>query len=265
MRKGVSVVVPLNNINYITNVLDNIARQTYYPQEVIIVINGINLVSQKLEFEQNRNTIFKVFLLDKSSASAARNLGMQKATFKYIALMDCDDYWFPNKIRDQIELIERLDDEVILISRAYQFSKIGLELRPKFKFTGPLLISKLYKWRFNRSEIFLPTPSWFFSRQIAEKVSFDENLSNREDIKFLIDAEQVGIKILQMDSALVWVNHDLNRALSRETLHSYFTWVKHLNSYSNRQMINFALGIGLRNLIISYVFKVYRSVKVHLK
>jgi glycosyltransferase involved in cell wall biosynthesis len=93
-----SVIIPLyNKENYIENTLKSVLEQTFTDFEIIIVNddstdNSLEIVKR---FDDSRITIIEQ---QNAGVSATRNLGIEKASGKLIALLDADDYWFPNHL-----------------------------------------------------------------------------------------------------------------------------------------------------------------------
>lgn len=97
-----------NSSKTIWNSLDSIKRQTMLPYEVIIVDDGstddsANIVSDFM----NKNPSLNIKLVKKENGgvSTARNVGIKLAIGNWIALLDSDDEWLPNKLERQIEIL----------------------------------------------------------------------------------------------------------------------------------------------------------------
>lgn len=93
-----SVIIPLyNKENYIGNTLRCVLDQTFTDFEVIIVNDGSSDNGPEVakQFDDKRIQIVEQA---NKGVSAARNLGIEKASGKLIALLDADDYWFPNHL-----------------------------------------------------------------------------------------------------------------------------------------------------------------------
>ncbi|MDM1454777.1 glycosyltransferase family 2 protein [Myroides odoratimimus] len=107
----ISVVIPLYNKEvYIKNTIENVLNQSYQDFEIIVVNdgssdNGPNIVK---EFNDSR-----VKLIDKinGGVSSARNLGISKAKYDYIAFLDADDKWLPNHLDEISKLIFKYKDK----------------------------------------------------------------------------------------------------------------------------------------------------------
>lgn len=95
-----SVVIPLyNKENQVKRTLESVLRQNFKDFEVIIVDDGSTDASFSVvkNFSDQR---IKVYQQKNSGASSARNLGIEKASSKYIALIDADDIWYSNHLKE---------------------------------------------------------------------------------------------------------------------------------------------------------------------
>ena len=79
--------------------------QKYNNWEVIFWDNQSTDSSSKI-FKKYKDSRFKYFLAEKHTKFLyeARNQALQKAQGDYIALLDVDDWWLPNKLSEQIPL-----------------------------------------------------------------------------------------------------------------------------------------------------------------
>lgn len=105
----VSIITPTyNSSNYISQTIDSVLNQTYQNWEMIIIDDcssdeTFSIIS-KFASEDSR---IKVFKLDENSgAGVARNLAIQQASGNYIAFLDADDLWKPEKLEKQIGFMQ---------------------------------------------------------------------------------------------------------------------------------------------------------------
>ena len=91
----VSIIVPVYNVEkYIDKCLESLVNQTLEDIEIIIVNDGSTDSSKEKCIFYANEYLFKVRYFEKENGglSDARNFGIQKATGKYIAFLDSDDY-----------------------------------------------------------------------------------------------------------------------------------------------------------------------------
>ena len=113
----VSALVPAYNAEaFIGDTLDSIINQTYTNIEVLVVDDGSqDRTAEIVESIAQKDS--RVTLLRQSNAgvAAARNLAIQKSTGDYIAPIDADDIWYPQKLEKQMQCMLTADPSVELI------------------------------------------------------------------------------------------------------------------------------------------------------
>ena len=98
----VSVVIPtLNRRDLLKRALSSVLMQTVEPDEVIVIDNGSSDQTDIMLSRLFPNV--KYFVEKKNGVSAARNKGIKLAQSNWIALLDSDDTWTPNKIEKQLQ------------------------------------------------------------------------------------------------------------------------------------------------------------------
>ncbi|HHQ4611733.1 TPA: glycosyltransferase family 2 protein, partial [Aeromonas veronii] len=142
----VSVVIPLYNAeNYIEETLLSIADQTYSNYEVIVVDNAstdssldiVNKVAKKF------NNMTVITCSSNSGGPAKpRNLGIQAANGKYVAFLDSDDVWYPDKLVKQVDLMNGSNFDFVG-SRMTAVDDTGNILTSKLSFLDDLLGAKV--------------------------------------------------------------------------------------------------------------------------
>ena len=109
----VSVVIPtFNREGFIEQCVVSALQQSKKPDEVIVVDDGSSDktwdVLRTLGFsdsKEEKNSLLYIFQRNKG-VSAARNLGIKAAKFRYIAFLDSDDLWLERKLEKQISSLE---------------------------------------------------------------------------------------------------------------------------------------------------------------
>ena len=109
----VSVVIPtFNREGFIEQCVVSALQQSKKPDEVIVVDDGSSDktwdVLRTLGFsdsKEEKNSLRYIFQRNKG-VSAARNLGIKAAKYRYIAFLDSDDLWLEKKLEKQISSLE---------------------------------------------------------------------------------------------------------------------------------------------------------------
>lgn len=111
----VSIITPLYNAeDYILSTIESIQSQTYTHWEHIIVNDGSTDSSlQIVEKEAQKDTRIKVVMLSRNSGAAeSRNKATALATGDYIAFLDADDLWHPEKLQKQLQYMQEKEAAV---------------------------------------------------------------------------------------------------------------------------------------------------------
>lgn len=103
---SISVVIPTyNRKESVCGAIDSVLAQSYPPAEIVVVNDGST--DGTVEYLQDRYG-GKIRLVSQANqgASTARNYGVRVATSKWVAFLDSDDLWHPDKLRFQAELVK---------------------------------------------------------------------------------------------------------------------------------------------------------------
>lgn len=118
MNKKASVIIPVYNAEkYIGQTLQSVLNQTYKNLEVIIVDDESpdNSIKVCQQFTDSRITIIHQ---KNRGLAGARNTGIRHAQSEYIAFIDADDIWLPEKLEKHIIHLENYPDVGVSFSRS---------------------------------------------------------------------------------------------------------------------------------------------------
>lgn len=102
MNPKISVIIPNYNYSgYLKEAIDSVLAQTYENIEIIIVDDGSTDNSREV-IESYGDKVIAVFQQNQGVA-AARNNGFAHSSGEYVAFLDADDVWIPEKIAWQVE------------------------------------------------------------------------------------------------------------------------------------------------------------------
>lgn len=107
---AVSVIMPAYNAEcYIEAAVRSVMAQTYQDWELIVIDDGSRdstvEIAERLAREDNRITVLRNEV--NMGVSKTRNRGLDLAQGTYVALLDSDDVWHPEKLKTQIDCIKR--------------------------------------------------------------------------------------------------------------------------------------------------------------
>lgn len=112
LKSLVSIIMPsYNSAKFIPTTIESVLNQAYQNWEMIIVDDTSSDSSNDIidDFIQRDNRI-KLIKLDKNSGPAiARNRAIEEAKGRYIAFLDSDDLWTPDKLSKQISFMQKHD------------------------------------------------------------------------------------------------------------------------------------------------------------
>ncbi len=102
----ISAVIPAyNSEKYILDAIDSIKNQTRAVDEIIVIDDGSIDNTQQLIQTKTENIIYKK--QENQGPSAARNSGIKMASGDWIAFLDADDQWTPDKIEKQCAVLNK--------------------------------------------------------------------------------------------------------------------------------------------------------------
>ncbi len=180
---AVSVIVPVfDGEKTIERALTSILAQTFTDFEIIVVDDGsadltVEAVSRRygeqvrlIEHGKNRG------------AAAARNTGIAAARGRWIAFLDCDDTWRPEKLARQLEMLEKAGSSAKACATGFQLHKNGREITFKTKSSPE---------QFRREILFgctiSPGSTLLVDRSVFDDIGiFDEQFRRLEDWDWLL-------------------------------------------------------------------------------
>jgi teichuronic acid biosynthesis glycosyltransferase TuaG len=106
----VSIIMPAYNCaNYIGTTIESVQNQTYNNWEIILVDDcSTDDTEQKVKLYMEKDKRITYYKLEVNSGAAiARNKAIDLAKGKYMAFLDSDDVWFPDKLTKQIKFMRK--------------------------------------------------------------------------------------------------------------------------------------------------------------
>lgn len=225
LNPTVSVIIPFYNRESLTLLsIKSVLEQTYKDFEIILVNDGSNEpISLITDINNPKITLYHQ---SNKGPAAARNLGLQHARGKYIAFLDSDDIFMPEKLKLQVELFDR-NPNIWLTHTSYKrINETGKDLGiiNSGTFTG-----KVFPGILNFCPI--ATPTVMISRKVIDNsIFYDENFKIAEDIifysKITKESEIIGLDIPLSSILITDDSHASNSIAQVEGLKNIFIFLE---------------------------------------
>lgn len=125
MNETVSIIVPVYNAEkYIVETIEHVAAQTYTDWELLLVVDGCKDASARVirEYQQSHGE-GRLRILEREEnlgAAKARNKGLEASEGRYIAYVDADDLWQPEKLARQLRYMK--EKQAAFVFTGYEFA-----------------------------------------------------------------------------------------------------------------------------------------------
>lgn len=181
-----SVLVPIfNAADTLPFALASLQAQTYHEWECVLVDDGSTDNPDRVVKTVGDRRIRYVPLDRNRGRGYARQRALELARGKYVAFLDADDWYYPNKLQLQIGLLESQPD-LALVSTGMAISNINCALRGVRNADVSGVGTHLAMTSL-RMPSFAFAPS-MIAAQLAKETAFDTSFPISEDVDFLVRA-----------------------------------------------------------------------------
>ena len=123
-KEKISIVVPVYNAaDYILQTIAMVKRQTYENWELLLVedcsTDGTRKLLQDFAAENKDARIRVIFKEKNEGAAKARNTGVLQVSGAYLAFLDADDIWLPEKLGRELRFLQ--ENQAAFVFTAYEF------------------------------------------------------------------------------------------------------------------------------------------------
>ena len=130
----VSVIIPyFKKRNFIKETIVSVINQSYVNFEILIIYDDTNLNDFEFlqEISKLDNRIQIINNNGRLGAGPSRNKGIESSNGKYIAFIDADDTWAPDKLKDQISFMKKNNYQISHTSYFIVSEKKKLSVKEK--------------------------------------------------------------------------------------------------------------------------------------
>lgn len=211
----VSVIMNcLNCLKYLEEAIDSVYAQTYKNWEIIFWDNAST--DNSAEIAKKYDDKLRYFSGDKTvPLGHARNFAIEKTRGDYIAFLDCDDIWLPDKLEKQIDIFDAKQDVMLVYSNCYVVDSDGDIIRTAFESQKPVrgyIFNELLS-----SYNFIPLLTAVIKKEVLNEIGLfgnDYKIASDYDL-FLRIAHKYPVDYVERSLAKYRV-HDSNLSINRD-------------------------------------------------
>ncbi|WP_028118043.1 glycosyltransferase family 2 protein [Ferrimonas senticii] len=200
MNIGISVVIPSYNcLKYLPDALESVWQQSCPADEVWVIDDGSNDGTlEYLQQQQLLHPMLQVLRLEQVGVANARNAAMALCQHDYVAFLDADDRWLPDKLLEQRQLLRRHRDCILLFGNYLHVGEDGnaicdcFDFWPRFRQRAMQLHQPLDKATVLMENV-IGTSTVVIQRQLALALGgFDNRLGSASDWDLWLKLAAVG-------------------------------------------------------------------------
>lgn len=250
----VSIIIPSYNSAHflhaaINSVLVNSLMPEYY--EIIIIDDGStdNIIDVLRQYNQHEN--INLVSQQNKGLSSARNTGLNLAKGLYVVFLDADDIIMPEKLRLQVDFLEKNKNVDVVYSKSVFFNDLDLseEINTNFPVNeGDILNNLLY------GNFIHVNSAMSRKKSIVEAGGFDENFRELEDWDLWLRLSLLGAKF----------GH-INLTLSKVRLHEHSMTANQvkMNKAMIQTLLNFKTILLKSPKKNKYIFNLYKALPLY--
>ncbi|MCF7892308.1 MAG: glycosyltransferase [Candidatus Omnitrophica bacterium] len=272
----VSVIIPTyNRAGTLPRAIESVLNQTHRYLELIVVDDSSNDETSRVVSRIADERIKYIQFSKNKGVAASRNAGIKESCGDYIAFLDSDDQWLPDKIKLSLEVFK--NDNSSNIGLVYTNGWKFENGKKESVFKAPKLSCNVYGNKQRDKNIFptkvvSPWPSfWMLPKDVVYKVGFfDEKMRNWEDVDFFVRVAK-NFDIYFINSFLS-IKYHQNQSLGKLTVRAMrckeHFWEKHIKwlSDDNWSVYRFTwrmgkdwLALGNKKLARKYFWKTLKE------
>jgi len=202
----VSVIMPVFNAGqFIAEAVDSVIKQTFNRWELIIVNDGstddTRSIAEKYVAADAR---IKLITQENKKLSAARNTGITAAKGEWIAFLDADDFWVPEKLEKQLAATEKHPAAGVIFSDGFVFYNNDVKTAQHYgTVVGYFAPADIYKLEYRGN--YIPVLSVLVKKKELDTVGpQDEKLRACEDWDYWLRLALQGVSFYGMEEKLFY-------------------------------------------------------------
>lgn len=249
MRKPlITVVIPtFNRAHSIKPTLQSLIAQTFNDFECIVVDDGSNDVEAlEIVVQSLNDSRFQVLRRINGGGGAARNTGIEAACGDWIAFLDSDDFFLPEKLAVYKASFSECNEKTILYSQNFVDRGVGKKwVRPYRQIRHG---EDVGEYMFNEN-CFIQTSTIMARAAFIKEVRFDPSLRKGQDLDLCIRLAAAGAEFRMITPPQsIWVDRSEQGRTSRHSgYEAPLAWLDRTSHLMSHKAV-----IGYRSTILAY-------------
>ncbi len=202
MKSVVTIVLPAYNASeYLAETLNSVLSQTFQDFELLVIDDGStdNTTDIVGDFCQ-RDSRIRLISQKNQGVSVARNTGIKMAQGEFIAFIDSDDLWLPNKLAKHVQHLGANPNLGLSFARVEFMSFDGKSTR---NYSNPRLVNITAKDLYEENAAVTPSNAVIRRTALQQVGGFDGELSGAADAELFLRVKCHGWQVEGINEVLV--------------------------------------------------------------
>lgn len=236
----VSVVMPVYNAAaYLEHAAASVLAQTHHEVELVAVDDGSTDESGRLlDRLATRDARVRVFHVENGGPSAARNVALGAIVGDYVAFLDADDWFLPDKLERQLEALASHPDADLVYSDHQEYDSASDSYHDVRRGDPPVPMTEMLVYR----PWFAPIAPLLRRRLVDAVGGFDEALRAAEDWDYWLRCAREGAFVYAPGTVAVYRRHSAQSHLHRERMRTAHLRLAHKHFDTDRRRLRSCLA-----------------------
>lgn len=227
MPEKVSVIIPAyNSEKYLSNCIKSLLNQSYQNIEIIVIDDGSKDSTAKIvgALSKDDNRV-QYFFQNNSGVSSARNKGIDLANGKYMVFVDADDIVSRFYIEQFVYAFEQEEIQMASVKHTNNLDELSNELATTFEVINARSARQKMMTFSQQTFNGYVWEKMFLTEIVKNHIRFDERITVREDLLFIIEYLEYTNKCCYVDNALYFYRDNEDSVINNMTSKKYRTQI----------------------------------------
>ncbi len=236
------ITITYNRAHLIAETIESVLKQTYQNFELIIIDDGSTDNTEEIIFHYKKENGDKIKYINNNKIgipSKLRNIGLKYATGDLISILDSDDLWTENKLKEMHTIFSQKEDVQFIFHNLQHFEKIKYLKAPFYKYNSSFFKNVLNELLLCK---ILAFPVFSMRRSLIKEIGlFDEDVMEGQHDYYLRVA--IKHKMFYLNKPLTLMRrHESNLTKNFDVIHcldamTSYNKLKDANKLNDKQYL----------------------------